>query len=177
MLPPEVNSARMYSGAGSTPMLTAAAGWDRLAVMLTSAADSYRAVTGNLIDGGWQGSSAAAMAAAAEPYATWMTATAAQAAQTANQARSAAAAYEAAFAATVPPPVITANRTALSTLVNTNVFGQNTAAIAANQADYHQMWAQDAAAMHAYAAGSAAAAPNSSALTAAPQTTNPAGAA
>ncbi|MBS9534837.1 PPE family protein [Mycobacterium sp. M1] len=177
VLPPEINSARMYAGMGSTPMLTAAAGWDRLAATLTSTAGSYRAVLAELTDGPWQGSSAAAMAAAGKPYSAWMNATAAQAAETANQARAAAAAYEAAFAATVPPPVITANRAALTTLVSTNVFGQNSVAIAANQADYQQMWAQDAAAMYTYAANSAAAAPSSSAFTAPPQTTNPAGAA
>ncbi|MEB3024213.1 MULTISPECIES: PPE family protein, partial [Mycolicibacter] len=173
MLAPEVNSARMYAGAGSTPLLAAAAGWDRLAAMLVSAAGSYRAVTTALTDGPWRGGSAEAMAAAAQPYSVWLEATAAQAGQTAERARVAAAAYEAAFAATVPPPVIAANRVALSALVSGNVFGQNTAAIAANQADYEQMWAQDVVAMQTYAAGSAAAAPDTGALTAAPQTTNP----
>ncbi|MBS9536252.1 PPE family protein [Mycobacterium sp. M1] len=175
VLPPEVNSARMYAGAGATPMLTAAAVWDRLSATLTSTAGSYRAVLAELTDGHWQGSSAAAMAAAAEPYSAWMTNTAAQAAQTATQARAAAASYEAAFAATVPPPVIAANRAELLNLVSSNIFGQNSAAIAMNHADYSEMWAQDAAAMHAYAENSAAAAPNSSALAVAPRTTNPAG--
>ncbi|MEB3062078.1 PPE family protein [[Mycobacterium] zoologicum] len=175
VLPPEVNSARMYSGAGSAPLLAAAAGWDRLAAALTSAAGSYRSVTTSLTDGPWQGGSAVAMSAAAQPFSAWLDATAAQAAQTAGQARVAAAAYEAAFAATVPPPVIAANRAALSSLVSGNILGQNTAAIAANQADYEQMWAQDVVAMQTYAAGSAAATPDSGALSAAPQTTNPAG--
>jgi PPE-repeat protein len=40
-LPPEVNSAQMYSGAGSGPMLSAAAAWSALAEELTSAANSY----------------------------------------------------------------------------------------------------------------------------------------
>ncbi|MEB3062075.1 PPE family protein [[Mycobacterium] zoologicum] len=175
VLPPEVNSARMYSGAGSAPLLAAAAGWDRLAAALTSAADSYRSVTVSLTDGPWQGGSAVAMSAAAQPFSAWLDATAAQAAVTAGQARVAAAAYEAAFAATVPPPVIAANRAALSSLVSGNILGQNTAAIAANQADYEQMWAQDVVAMQTYAAGSAAATPDSGALSAAPQTTNPTG--
>ncbi|MEB3062074.1 PPE family protein [[Mycobacterium] zoologicum] len=175
VLPPEVNSGRMYAGAGSAPLLAAAAGWDRLAAALTSAAGSYRSVTVSLTDGPWRGGSAVAMVAAAQPFSAWLDATAAQAAVTAEQARVAAAAYEAAFAATVPPPVIAANRAALSTLVSGNVLGQNTAAIAANQADYEQMWAQDVVAMQTYAAGSAAATPDSGALSAAPQTTNPNG--
>jgi PPE-repeat protein len=67
------------------------------------------------------------------------------------------AAYEAAFAATVPPPVIAANRAQLMVLVATNFFGQNTAAIAATEAQYAEMWAQDATAMYGYAGSSAAA--------------------
>ena len=57
---------------------------------------------------------------------------------------------------TVPPPVIAANRTQLASLIATNVLGQNTPAIAANEAQYGEMWAQDAAAMYGYAANSAA---------------------
>ena len=73
------------------------------------------------------------------------------------QARAAAAAFEAAFAMTVPPPVIAANRVSLMTLIATNFFGQNTSAIMATEAQYGEMWAQDAAAMYGYAAASAAA--------------------
>ncbi|MBW0011610.1 PPE family protein, partial [Mycobacterium sp.] len=88
----------------------------------------------------------------------WMTATGAQAQEAAGQAKLAAGAYEAAFAATVPPQVVAANRALLATLVATNFLGQNTPAIAATEAHYLEMWAQDAAAMYAYAAWSAAAA-------------------
>jgi PPE-repeat protein len=87
----------------------------------------------------------------------WMSTTAAQAEQTATQATAAAAAYETAFAATVPPPLVATNRAQLSLLIATNVIGQNTAAIAANEAQYAEMWAQDAAAMYGYAASSASA--------------------
>jgi PPE-repeat protein len=83
--------------------------------------------------------------------------TAAQAEQAAIQAKAAAAAYEEAFASTVPPPVIAANRAQLTALVATNVLGQNAPAIAATEAEYIEMWAQDAAAMYAYALSSASA--------------------
>ena len=91
------------------------------------------------------------MAAAAAPYAVWMSTTAAQAEQAAAQAMAAASAYEAAFAMTVPPPVIAANRSLTMMLIATNVLGQNTAAIAASEAQYAEMWAQDSAAMEGYA--------------------------
>jgi len=171
-LPPEINSGRMYAGAGSGPMITAAAAWDGLASELTSAATSYQSVLSELTAGSWQGPSSTSMTAAAAPYVGWMDATAAQAQQTASQARSAVAAYEAAFAATVPPPVIAANRSLLASLVATNILGQNTPAIAATETEYGEMWAQDAAAMYGYAGTSAAAAQLTS-FSPAPQTTNP----
>ena len=71
--------------------------------------------------------------------------------------------------------MIAANRTQLASLTATNVFGQNTPAIAANEAQYGEMWAQDAAAMYGYAANSAATTAKVTPFTAAPQTTNPAG--
>jgi PPE-repeat protein len=172
-LPPEINSGRMYAGAGPGPLLAAAAAWDDVADELTSTAASYQSVVDSLTST-WQGPSSASMAAAAAPYVAWMSTTAAQAEQTANQARAAVAAYEAAFAATVPPPVIVANRTLLMTLIATNILGQNTPAIAATEAHYMQMWAQDAAAMYGYA-GSSAAASQLTSFTEPPQTTNPAG--
>jgi PPE-repeat protein len=156
-LPPEINSGRMYTGAGSGPMLAAATAWDGSAAELNSAAASYRSVVSGLTGGPWQGPTSMSMAAAATPYVAWMSTTAEQANQAANQARSAAAAYEAAFAATVPPPVIAENRALLMSLVATNILGQNTPAIAATEAHYAEMWAQDATAMYGYAGASAAA--------------------
>ena len=99
------------------------------------------------------------MAVAASQYVRWMSTTAAEAEQTAVQAKAAAAAYEAAFTTTVPPAVIAANRALLAALVATNVLGQNTAAIAAAEVLYGEMWAQDAAAMYGYAGSSAVASP------------------
>ncbi|OBI45673.1 PPE family protein [Mycobacterium sp. E796] len=174
-LPPEINSGRMYVGAGSGPMLAAAAAWDELATELQSTAASYGATIESLATGPWTGPSSIAMAAAAAPYVAWMSATGAQAEEAASQAKIAAGAYETAFAATVPPPVIAANRALLMALIATNFLGQNTPAIAATEAQYAEMWAQDAAAMYAYAASSATAS-QLTAFTEPPQTTNAAAA-
>jgi PPE-repeat protein len=173
-LPPEINSARMYSGPGSGPMTAAAAAWDALAGQLDSFATGYSSVLGALQGENWSGPASSTMAAAATPYVQWATTTAAQAEQAASHARAAAAAYETAFAATVPPAAVAANRVQLATLVATNFFGQNAPAIAATEAAYAEMWAQDAAAMYGYAEASSPAA----ALTPfakPPQTTNAAG--
>ncbi|WP_156657779.1 PPE family protein, partial [Mycobacterium kyorinense] len=172
-LPPEVNSARMYAGPGSAAMMSAASSWRWLAAELESAAIDYDRVITQLTSE-WRGPASISMAAAAAPYVTWLSTTAARAEQAAVQAKAAAIAYEAAFAMTVPPPVIAANRAQLMMLIATNFFGQNFPAIAATEAHYSEMWAQDAVAMYGYAGASAAA----SALTTfdqPPTTTNPMG--
>ncbi|BBY41511.1 PPE family protein [Mycobacterium mantenii] len=156
-LPPEVNSGRMYAGPGSGSLLAAAGSWDSLSAELGITAAVYESVLSGLTGLHWQGAASQAMAASAAPYAAWLYTTAERAQQTAMQARAAAAAYELAHAMTVPPPVVAANRTQLAMLVATNFFGQNTAAIAATEAQYAEYWAQDAAAMYSYSAGSAAA--------------------
>ncbi|WP_342781017.1 PPE family protein [Mycobacterium helveticum] len=156
-LPPEINSATMYSGPGSGSMLAAAGAWNTIAAEMRSASASYRSVIVELTSTGWLGPSSISMVAAATPYLTWLDTAATRAEQTAGQAFAAATAFESAFAATVPPPVVTANRAQLAMLVATNVFGQNTPAIAANEAQYAAMWAQDASAMNGYASDSTAA--------------------
>ena len=156
-LTPEINSARMYTGPGAGPMMAAAAMWNNLAAELGTTASSSQSVISELTGSEWLGPSSAAMAAATTPYVAWMETTAGQLQQAAAQATASAAAYETAFAMTVPPPVIAANRAQLAALVATNILGQNTPAIAATEAHYGEMWAQDAAAMYGYAASSAAA--------------------
>ncbi len=175
LLPPEINSGRMYDGPGSAPMLAAAAAWEGLATELHSAAASYGSVISELSAAPWLGAASASMARAAGPYVAWMSSTATQAEQTATQAKAAAAAYEVTFAAMVPPPVIAANRALLQALVATNLFGQNTPAIAAAETLYAEMWAQDATAMYGYASASASAA-TLPPFTPAPQTTTAASA-
>ncbi|ODR11619.1 hypothetical protein AWC26_20170 [Mycobacterium shimoidei] len=164
----------MYSGSGAGPMLAAAGAWDSVAAELGLAATGYSSVLADLTSGPWVGPASMAMAAAAAPYVSWLNTAAAQAEQTAAQARAAVAAYEAAFAMTVPPPVVAANRALLMVLIATNFFGQNTPAIMATEAQYAEMWAQDAAAMYGYASA-AASASNVTPFEAPPQTTNPAG--
>ena len=175
MLPPEVNSARMYAGPGSGSMRAAAAIWDGLSADLQSMAESYESVVSSLTSSQWLGASSAAMAAAVLPYMQWLTTTAAQAKQTALQAMAAATAFDNAFAMTVPPMVVATNRAQLIFLIATNLFGQNTAAIASVELTYQEMWAQDTTAMTDYAASSAAASTMLTPFTFPQQDTNPNG--
>ena len=171
--PPEVNSALIYSGAGAGPLMGASSAFNNLSSELSSNAASYETVISQLTGSEWQGPSSEAMAAAAQPYITWLTTTSAQLQEAATKAMSSAAAYQTAYSSSIPPSVILANRTQLAQLVAKNTLGQYTGAIAANEAQYGEFWAQDAAAMTAYAAASSAAA-TLSPLTPPEQNTNPA---
>jgi PPE-repeat protein len=152
-LSPEINSGRMYAGPGSGTLLAAASSWDSLAAELSTTAESYQSVLSglNLL---WRGPASEAMAVSAAQYVGWLQTTAEQAQQTAMQARAAAAAYEQAYAMTVAPLAVSANRTQLASLIATNLLGQNTAAIAANEAQYAEYWIQDVTAMSGYALSS-----------------------
>ena len=172
-IPPEINSARLYAGAGSTPLVAAASAWNSLAAELNSAALGYDNVVTQLSGEEWLGPASASMAAAVTPYVEWISTTAAEAEQAAKQASAAAAAYETAFASIVPPPLIAANRAELAQATAANVLGQNTGVIAQLEAQYAEFWAQDAATMYSYA-GSSAAASTVTPFTAAPQVASPA---
>jgi hypothetical protein len=152
-LPPEINSARISTGEGSGSLFLAASAWDGLASDLSASASSFQSVLSSLANGAWSGPASLSMAAAAAPYVTWLSAAAETAQAAASQARTAASAFESALAATVPLPLVTANRASFTSLVETNYLGQNTPAIAATEFDYVEMWAQDVAAMLGYHAG------------------------
>lgn len=148
----------MYLGAGSAPMLQAAAAWEALSDELATAARGFSTATSGLTGQAWQGAASEAMAAAAAPYAGFLSVASAQAAAAAGQANAVVSAFEAARAAIVHPLEVAANRNAFLQLVKTNWLGFNGPAIAAIEGLYEGMWARDVAAMFSYHAGAAAAA-------------------
>lgn len=156
MLPPEVNSTRVFAGTGPAPMLAAAAGWEVLGDELHTAAGSFGSLTATLTSAAWQGPASLAMARVAARYLEWLSASAAQAQDVAGLARAAAEEFEAALAATVHPAAVALNRAQAVALVATNLFGQHTPAIAAIESSYEEMWAQDVSAMASYQAGASA---------------------
>jgi PPE-repeat protein len=156
--PPEIISSLLHAGAGPAPMLAASAAWDGLAVELGSAAQSFSSITSGLAGDAWQGAASAAMLSTASQYAASLNAAATQAQTAAAQAQAVASEFESALAATVHPVVVAANRNELVQLVFSNLFGQNAPAIAAAEAEYEQMWAQDVSAMVGYHGGVSAAA-------------------
>lgn len=59
VLPPEINSALMYEGAGSGPLLSASAAWNGLAAELSATAATYESVLTGLSAEGWIGPASA----------------------------------------------------------------------------------------------------------------------
>jgi PPE-repeat protein len=156
VLPPEINSGRMWGGPGSASLAASAAAWQALAADLGSAGAAMQAVIEALTTTSWMGPTSMTMAASAAPYVVWMLAVAGQCEEAAVAASQAAMAFEAAHAGVVPPPEIEENRTRLAALIATNFpFNQNAAAIAATEADYDRMWSQDATVLYGYSADAA----------------------
>lgn len=153
---PEVNAALISSGAGAGPMMAAASAFSGLGSELTTAGTSFQSVIAQLVGADWLGPSSTLMATAAQELITWLHTIAEALQHAATQAIGSAAAFETAIATMVPVPVIAENRAELAVLVATNILGQNSGAIAANQAQYGAYWANNAATMYTYAANSAA---------------------
>ncbi len=130
VLPPEVNSGRIYAGPGVGPMLAAASAWNDLANELHSSADDFESVVSGLTSDPWRGPAAASMSASTVPQTEWLRTTAAQAGA---QAEAAASAYESAYSMTVAPSQVAANRAQQMTLQATNGLGQDASAIAATR--------------------------------------------
>lgn len=152
-LPPEIHSARMYFGPGARSIVAAAKAWDQLAAQLGDMAAGYGAVRSQL---GWTAHDPAPIARGLTDYTAWLSVTATRAQQAARYAKVAASAHDSAFAATVAPQVIATNRQQHRALAASNHLGQSSVTIADIDADYERMWAQNAAAMYAYARASAA---------------------
>lgn len=91
-LPPEIGSARTFSGLGPGSLLAAAATWQRLADRLRDTATKYL-ITAGLLDG-LRGPGAVQMGATTAPYITWLRTTAEWAEQTAARVAAAADSYE-----------------------------------------------------------------------------------
>ncbi len=152
-LPPEVNwcdaagPARHHGRCG--------VGSGTVTAELSSAATGYETViTSALSSEGWLGPASAAMAEAVALYVAWMRCCGAAPSAAATQARGRG--REAAFAATVPPPLIAANRVVDVQLISTvNAPGQNTGDRGRRSSVRRDVGAQDSAAGGAHCGVSA----------------------
>ena len=65
--PPEFNSGRMYSGAGSGSLRAAATAWNGLAAEIQSTVSAYSSTIDSLTAGPWVGPSSVAMRQRSRP--------------------------------------------------------------------------------------------------------------
>ena len=72
-LPPEINSALMYTGAGAGPLMAAASAFSNLAAELSTTATQWESIITTLTTEQWTGAGSAAAAAAAAPIVSWLT--------------------------------------------------------------------------------------------------------
>lgn len=158
VLAPEITSAQMYSGAGSGPMLGAAAAWAGLGDELGSAAASFGSVTNGLASGPWQGAAATAMADVATRYARFLNEAATRAVVAATQAKTVAGIFETAKAAVAHPITVRANRMQFVSAIRSNLLGLNAPLIAAIEGAYDELWAKNVSALAGYHGAASAAA-------------------
>jgi PPE-repeat protein len=168
-LPPDVTSALIYSGPGSTSYTTAASAWNAIAAELHSYSLGINNVVTELSNEEWLGASSAALASAVNPFVQWAQNTATLAEQNGTSASAAAAAYEQVFASVVPPPVIALNRAQLLKSTATNIFGQNNNVISQLEQQYGHYWAQNTSALNTYQTQSTNATKQLTATTPAPE--------
>jgi PPE-repeat protein len=154
-MPPELNTARLMAGAGPTPMLQAATGWEAFAILLETQADE---LAGSLaaLTSAWSGTAGERAVAATMPMVIWLRTTALQAQKRAMQAAAQATAYTTAMVTTPQLVEIELNHITHAVLEATNFLGINTIPIGFNEADYIRMWHQAASVMHGYQAESTA---------------------
>jgi len=150
--PPELNTARLMTGAGPVPMLQAAVGWEALALLLETQADELAASLSNLASL-WSGTASETAISATMPMIMWLRLASAQSMKRALQATAQADSYTVALATTPPIPEIEQNHVTHGVLEATNFLGINTVPIGVNEFDYFvRMWNQAAGAMDAYQA-------------------------
>ncbi|OBF38195.1 hypothetical protein A5724_10760 [Mycobacterium sp. ACS1612] len=154
-MPPELNTARLMLGAGSLPMLQAAAGWEAFAIELETQADELAGTLAALTSA-WSGTAGERAVSATMPMVVWLRTVSAQAQKRALQATAQANSYDMAMITTPPIPEIEANHVTHAVLEATNFLGVNTVPIGINEFDYFvRMWNQAAGAMDVYAAETA----------------------
>ncbi|MBS9532797.1 PPE family protein [Mycobacterium sp. M1] len=148
-MPPELNTFRLQAGAGEGPMLQAAAGWEALALAMTTQAMELGAALASLA-AAWQGTANERAVTATMPMVVWLEMLALQAQKRAIQAAAQAASYATAFATTPQLPEIFQNQITHAVLEATNFLGCNIPPIGVNEMDYARMWALAAAVMDGY---------------------------
>lgn len=154
-LTPETNAIRLTTGPGAAAMTSVVAGYQAAGVTHMQQGAQMLATAATTATGSWWGQGGTSMMAAAVPKSEWQIEAGAHAEKASGLIGAAAGAHSAAVAATIPYPVVVANRIREATLQATNIIGQNTPAIAEADVEYGEYWAQNATAMTGYSSAAA----------------------
>lgn len=154
-LTPETNAIRLTTGPGAAAMTSVVAGYQAAGVTHIQQGAQMMATAATTATGSWWGKGGTSMMAAAVPKSEWQIEAGAHAEKASGLIGAAAGAHSAAVAATIPYPVVVANRIREATLQATNIIGQNTPAIAEADVEYGEYWAQNATAMTGYSSAAA----------------------
>lgn len=154
-LTPETNAIRLTTGPGAAAMTSVVAGYQAAGVTHLQQGAQMMATAATTATGSWWGQGGTSMMAAAVPKSEWQIEAGAHAEKASGLIGAAAGAHSAAVAATIPYPVVVANRIREATLQATNIIGQNTPAIAEADVEYGEYWAQNATAMTGYSSAAA----------------------
>lgn len=155
-LTPEVNAIRLTTGPGAAAMAPVVAAYQAAGITHIEQGAQMLTTAATTATGSWQGQGGTAMMAAAIPKSEWQIEAGAHAEKAGALIGSAAAAHAAAVAATIPYPIVIANRIREATLQATNIIGQNTPAIIESNVEYGEYWSQNASAMSTYATAASA---------------------
>lgn len=154
-LTPEINAIRLTTGPGAAAMAPVVAAYTASGITHMQQGAQMMMTAATTATGSWQGQGGTAMMAAAVPKSEWQIEAGAHAEKASCLIGEAAAAHATAVAATIPYPVVIANRIREATLQATNIIGQNTPAIGEADAEYAEFHAQNATAMTGYATAAA----------------------
>lgn len=146
---------RLMSGAGPAPATAAAAAWAAVAASV-SARSAFLASLLPRLAASWQAPETALMSRNVAMYLAQNEAMRVQALLASTRHTKQAADYSSALVGMAQIPEIELNHVTNATLNATNFLGVNTGAIAANEAQYAGMWAQNASMMMVYLANSVA---------------------
>ncbi len=146
---------RLMSGAGPAPATAAAAAWASVAAAVSARSVFLQALLPRLA-ASWQAPETALMTRNVAIYLAHNEIMRTQALLASTRHTKQAADYSAALAGMAQLPEIELNHVTNAVLNATNFLGVNTAAIAANEAQYTAMWAQNATMMMTYLANSTA---------------------
>lgn len=148
--PPEVNSGRWEAGTGPETWMAASAVWTSFAEIVSTATASLMGEIAMMTGSTLTGMTSVSMMASSVPFFGWLAHMESTALMHALACATVAQSWGQCTAGIIPLPVVNQNRITEASLQASNIFGQNSPAIAELDREYGQFWTQDGASMMVY---------------------------